>query len=61
MQEPLKALTQSYTRTKSKDYKSFARPWSCTPTSSNNTIFATPTATSAYFHANFIPARDQSF
>ena len=61
MQEPLKALTQSYTRTKSKDYKSFRQTMELHTNSSNNTIFADADGDIAYFHANFIPARDPSF
>src|SRR6266581_4552278 len=40
MQEPLKALTQSYTRTKAKDYKEFKQTLELHTNSSNNTIFA---------------------
>src|SRR5882762_1819240 len=61
MQEPLKALTQSYTRTKAKDYKSFRQTMELHTNSSNNTIFADADGNVAYFHANFIPARDPSF
>jgi acyl-homoserine lactone acylase PvdQ len=61
MQEPLKALTQSYTRTKAKDYKSFRQTMELHTNSSNNTIFADADGDIAYFHANFIPARDPSF
>jgi len=61
MQEPLKALTQSYTRTKAKDYKSFRQTMELHTNSSNNTIFADAEGDIAYFHANFIPTRDPSF
>jgi acyl-homoserine lactone acylase PvdQ len=61
MQEPVKALTQSYTRTKAKDYKSFRQTMELHTNSSNNTIFADADGDIAYFHANFIPARDPSF
>src|SRR6267142_4706746 len=40
MQEPVKALTQSYTRTKAKDYDSFRQTMELHTNSSNNTIFA---------------------
>src|SRR5579862_4138964 len=40
MQEPLKALTQSYTRTKAKTYKAFRQTMELHTNSSNNTIFA---------------------
>jgi acyl-homoserine lactone acylase PvdQ len=58
MQEPLKALTQSYSRTKSKDYKSFLQTMELHTNSSNNTIFADKDGDIAYFHANFIPKRE---
>ncbi len=61
MNEPLKALTQSYTRTKAKDYKSFRETMELHTNSSNNTIFADADGDIAYFHANFIPRRDSSF
>ena len=40
MQEPVKALTQSYSRTKATDYKSFKQTMELHTNSSNNTIFA---------------------
>ncbi len=61
MQEPIKALTQSYTRTKAKDYKEFRRTMELKANSSNNTIFADAEGTIAYFHGNFIPKRDTKF
>jgi acyl-homoserine lactone acylase PvdQ len=61
MQEPIKALEQSYTRTKSKDYKSFYKTMELQADSSNNTIFADADGDIAYFHGNFIPRRDNKF
>jgi acyl-homoserine-lactone acylase len=61
MQEPVKALTQSYTRTKAKDYKSFRQTMELHTNSSNNTIFSDADGDIAYFHGNFIPRRDTSF
>ena len=61
MQEPVKALTQSYTRTKTKDYKSYRQTMELKANSSNNTIFADADGDIAYFHGNFIPKRDTSF
>jgi acyl-homoserine-lactone acylase len=61
MQEPLKALTQSYTRTKAKSYKSFRETMELHTNSSNNTIFADADGNIAYFHSNFIPKRDPKF
>lgn len=61
MQEPLKALTQSYSRTKATNYKSFKQTMELHTNSSNNTIFADADGDIAYFHANFIPKRDPKF
>ena len=61
MQEQVKALTQSYTRTKTTDYASFAKTMDLHTNSSNNTIFADASGNIAYFHANFIPKRDPKF
>jgi len=61
MNEPVKALTQSYIRTKTKDYKSFRKTLELKANSSNNTIFADSDGDIAYFHGNFIPRRDTRF
>jgi acyl-homoserine lactone acylase PvdQ len=61
MQEPIKALTQSYTRTKARDYKSYRQTMELKANSSNNTIFADADGDIAYFHGNFIPRRDTKF
>jgi len=58
MQEPLKALTQSYSRTKAKSYQAFRDSMELHTNSSNNTIYADADGTIAYFHSNFIPKRD---
>lgn len=61
MQEPVTALTQSYSRTKAKDYKSFKRIMGLHTNSSNNTVYADADGNIAYFHGNFIPKRDPKF
>jgi acyl-homoserine-lactone acylase len=61
MQKPVEALTQSYIRTKTKDYKSFRQTLELKANSSNNTIFADSDGDIAYFQGNFIPRRDTSF
>ena len=61
MEEPVKALTQSHTRTKAKDYKSFRQSLELHTNSSNNTIFADADGDIAYWHGNFIPRRDLRF
>jgi acyl-homoserine-lactone acylase len=61
MQEPIKALTQSYLRTKATNYKAFRQTLELKANSSNNTIFADADGDIAYFHGNFIPRRDTIF
>jgi acyl-homoserine lactone acylase PvdQ len=61
MEEPLKALQQSYLRTKAKNYKAFKETMELHTNSSNNTIYADADGSIAYFHANFIPKRDAAF
>jgi acyl-homoserine lactone acylase PvdQ len=61
MQEPVKALMQSYSRTKSKNHKQFRETMELHTNSSNNTIFADADGDIAYFHGNFIPKRDTQF
>jgi acyl-homoserine-lactone acylase len=61
MQEPLKALTQSYSRTKARDLKSFRESMQLHTNSSNNTLYANADGDIAYWHANFVPERDTAF
>jgi len=61
MNEPVKALRQSYERTKARDYKSYRQLMELHTNSSNNTIFASADGDIAYFHGNFIPKRDPAF
>jgi len=61
MNTPVKALTQSYMRTKAKNYREFRETMELYTNSSNNTIFADSEGNIAYFHANFIPKRDTRF
>lgn len=61
MQEPVKALMQSFGRTKSHDYKSYRETMELKANSSNNTVFADDQGDIAYFHGNFIPRRDPHF
>ncbi|MGB7022477.1 MAG: penicillin acylase family protein [Candidatus Acidiferrales bacterium] len=61
MQEPIKALIQSYTRTKATNFKSFLQTMELRADSSNNTIFADSDGDIAYYQANFIPKRDNHF
>ena len=61
MEEPLKALTQSYSRTKARGYQSFYKNMELRTNSSNNTVYADADGNIAYFHGNFIPKRDARF
>jgi acyl-homoserine lactone acylase PvdQ len=61
MQEPIKALMQSYSRTKATNYKAYLKTMELKANSSNNTIFADSDGDIAYFHGNYIPRRDTSF
>lgn len=61
MNEPVRALMQSYTRTKAINYKTFRETMELKANSSNNTIFADSEGNIAYFHGDFIPRRDTRF
>jgi acyl-homoserine-lactone acylase len=61
MNEPVKALTQSYTRTKARNYKEYRASMELHTNSSNNTIYADAEGNIAYLHANFVPKRDPKF
>jgi acyl-homoserine-lactone acylase len=61
MQEPLKALTQSFQRTKSKGIDDFKTNMDFRTNSSNNTVFADDKGNIAYWHGNFIPKRNSKF
>jgi acyl-homoserine-lactone acylase len=61
MNDPLTALTQSYKRTKAKNYAEFKQTMDLHTNSSNNTIFADAEGNIAYFHANHVQKRDPKF
>ena len=61
MEEPLKALQQSYLRTKARNLAEFRKTMELHTNSSNNTLFADADGNIAYMHANFVPRRDTSF
>ncbi len=61
MQEPMKALMQSYSRTKARNYQEYRKTMELQANSSNNTVFADADGDIAYFHGNFIPRRDTRF
>ena len=61
MWEPVKALEQSFTRTKKKNHDEFREMMNIRTNSSNNTVFADSEGNIAYYHGNFIPIRDEQF
>jgi len=61
MNEPLKALTQSFVRTKAHNYPAFYKSMELRTNSSNNTVYADADGNIAYFHGNFMPVRDARF
>ncbi|NKI31609.1 acylase [Croceivirga thetidis] len=61
MWEPVKALEQSYVRTKQSGYAGFRRMMDIRTNSSNNSVYADAEGNIAYFHGNYIPRRDTIF
>jgi acyl-homoserine-lactone acylase len=62
MQRPVAALSQSFLRTKARDYRSFRQVAAdFKANTSNNTIYADADGSIAYFHPQFIPRRDDRF
>jgi acyl-homoserine-lactone acylase len=61
MEEPLKALIQSYARTKAADLGEYLAVMESHTNSSNNTLFADSKGNIAYLHSNFVPVRDTRF
>jgi acyl-homoserine-lactone acylase len=61
MEEPLKALMQSFSRTKARSFKDFSKTMALRTNSSNNTVYADGDGNIALFHGNFLPKRDPKF
>lgn len=61
MNTPVKALEQSYLRTKARSYAEYRKTMKLMANSSNNTIYADADGTIAYWHGDFIPRRDTKF
>jgi acyl-homoserine-lactone acylase len=61
MEEPLKALQQSWKRTKATNLAQFRETMALHTNSSNNTLYADADGSYAYFHANFVPRRDTMY
>lgn len=61
MWDPIKALNQSFIRTKQSGYKGFREMMDIRTNSSNNTVYADAEGNIAYFHGNFMPIRNQKY
>jgi acyl-homoserine lactone acylase PvdQ len=61
MEEPLRALQQSWARTKARTMKEYLDVMGQRTNSSNNTLYADADGNIAYFHAEFMPRRDPRF
>jgi len=61
MHEPVKALMQSFLRTKARNLAEYRKTMALRANSSNNTLYADRKGNIAYFHANFVPIRDARF
>ena len=61
MWSPIKALEQSFTRTKKANYDEFHDMMNIRTNSSNNTVYADADGTIAYYHGNFIPKRNEKY
>ncbi len=61
MQEPIKALMQSFGRTKTSDFDSYKKVMELRTNSSNNTVYADAQGTIAFVNGDFIPKRNPKF
>jgi len=61
MEEPMKALIQSFARTKARNLAEYKKVMEAHTNSSNNTLYADADGNIAYLHSNFIPKRDATF
>ena len=61
MEEPMRALIQSYSRTKAANLDEYLGVMEAHTNSSNNTLFADAEGNIAYLHSNFVPERDARF
>jgi acyl-homoserine-lactone acylase len=61
MQAPVKALQQSYLRTKARSYAEFVKVMDLRTNSSNNTVYADADGNIALFYGNFVPRRNPHF
>jgi acyl-homoserine-lactone acylase len=58
MEEPLKALIQSFSRTKARTIAEYKQVMEAHTNSSNDALYADADGNIAYFHSNFVPKRN---
>jgi acyl-homoserine lactone acylase PvdQ len=61
MIEPVKALMQSYQRTRAVTFNDFKTVMDLRANSSNNTVYADDQGNIAYWHGDYVPKRDTTF
>ena len=61
MQEPMKALMQSYGRTRARNLAEYRKTMDLQANSSNNTLYADADGNIGFFFTNFVPKRDAKF
>jgi acyl-homoserine-lactone acylase len=61
MQRPVEALSQSFLRTKARDWAEYQRAMALQANSSNNTLFASAAGDVAFVLPQFVPRRDDRF
>ena len=61
MEEPMRALMQSFSRTRARNLDEYLTIMEAHTNSSNNTLFADSEGNVAYLHSNFVPIRDTRF
>lgn len=59
--DPVRALEQSFIRTKLSNHDEFWEMMDIRTNSSNNTVYADSSGNIAYYHGNFVPRRDPTF
>jgi acyl-homoserine-lactone acylase len=59
--DPVRALQQSFMRSKTSSHYGFRIMMDMRTNSSNNTVYADADGNIAYYHGNFVPKRDPSF
>ncbi len=59
--DPVRALEQSFVRTKLDGHDAFRQMMNIRTNSSNNTVYADSSGNIAYYHGNFIPRRNPGF